>query len=51
MSFVPAENFATRSVPFYDAETQRIDTIMYKITEPQHADGLIRAASVGFRCD
>ena len=33
MSFVPAENFSTRSKPLYDAETQRIDVIMYKITE------------------
>ncbi len=47
LSFVPWENFATRSVPFYDAEQVRIDTIMYKITEPQHADGLIRAVQRG----
>ena len=47
LSFVPVENFATRSVPLYDAEQQRIDTIMYKITEPYHADGLIRAAQRG----
>ena len=39
MSFVPAEDFAARSVPLYDRETQRIDTIMYKITESRHADG------------
>ena len=47
MSFVPAENFSTRSKPFYDAETQRIDVIMYKITEGTHADGLIRAVRRG----
>ena len=47
MSFVPAEDFATRSVPLYDKETQRIDVIMYKITEPRHADGLIRAVRRG----
>ena len=47
MSFVPAENFATRSKPLYDAETQRIDVIMYKITEATHADGLIRAVKRG----
>ena len=47
LSFVPAENFATRSVPLYDAEQLRIDTVMYKITEPRHADGLIRAAQRG----
>ena len=47
LSFVPFENFATRSVPFYDAETVRIDTIMYKITEARHAEGLIRAVQRG----
>ena len=47
MSFVPAENFSTRSKPLYDAETQRIDVIMYKITEGTHADGLIRAVNRG----
>jgi regulation of enolase protein 1 (concanavalin A-like superfamily) len=47
LSFVPFENFATRSVPYYDREQVRIDTIMYKITEPSHADGLIRAAQRG----
>ena len=47
MSFVPAENFSTRSKPLYDAETQRIDVIMYKITEGTHADGLIRAVKRG----
>ena len=47
LSFVPSEDFATRSVPLYDAEQQGIDTVMYKITEPRHADGLIRAARRG----
>ena len=45
--FVPWQNFATRAVPRYDAETQRIDVIMYKITEASHADGLIRAVKRG----
>src|SRR5688500_7095335 len=47
MSFVPAENFSTRSNPLYDAESQRIDVIMYKITEGTHADGMIRAVHRG----
>ena len=47
LSFVPWQNFLTRSKPLYDAETQQIDTIMYKITEPGHADGLIRARKRG----
>jgi hypothetical protein len=45
--FVPWQNFAKRAVPRYDAETSRIDVIMYKITEPSHADGLIRAVKRG----
>jgi phosphatidylserine/phosphatidylglycerophosphate/cardiolipin synthase-like enzyme len=45
--FVPWQNFAKRAVPLYDAERTRIDVIMYKITEPSHADGLIRAAKRG----
>ena len=47
VSFVPAENFSTRSQPLYDAETQAIDVIMYKITEGTHADGMIRAVKRG----
>jgi hypothetical protein len=47
LSFVPFENFATRSVPLYDAEQVGIDSIMYKVTEARHADGLIRAAQRG----
>jgi hypothetical protein len=47
MSFVPQEDFSKRSRPLYDAETQRIDVLMYKITEPSHADGLIRAVGRG----
>jgi regulation of enolase protein 1 (concanavalin A-like superfamily) len=47
LSFVPFENFATRSVPLYDGEQVRIDTIMYKITDALHTNGLIRAAQRG----
>lgn len=47
LSFVPFENFATRSVPLYDAEQVRIDIVMYKITDAQHTDGIIRAAQRG----
>jgi regulation of enolase protein 1 (concanavalin A-like superfamily) len=49
LSFVPFENFATRSVPLYDAEPVGIDTVMYKITEARHAEGLMRAAQRGVR--
>jgi hypothetical protein len=45
--FVPWQNFATRAVPRYDAETVAIDVIMYKVTEPSHADAMIRAVKRG----
>ncbi len=47
LNFVPAQNFATRAIPLYDAETTAIDVIMYKITESSHADAMIRAARRG----
>jgi hypothetical protein len=47
LSFVPLQNFLTRSKPYYDAETRQIDVVMYKITETGHADGVIRAAKRG----
>jgi hypothetical protein len=47
LSFVPAENFLTRSKPLYDAEKSGIDVIMYKIMETGHADSLIRAVRRG----
>lgn len=47
LSFVPFEDFATRSVPLYDAEQVKIDIVMYKITEPRHAEAIIRAAKRG----
>ncbi len=49
LNFVPAQNFATRSKPRYDAETGGIDVIMYKITEATHADAMIRAVRRGVR--
>jgi HKD family nuclease len=45
--FVPWQNFASRAVPRYDAETSRIDVIMYKISENSHADAMVRAAKRG----
>ena len=47
LNFVPFENFLKRSVPLYDAEKSGIDVIMYKITEPGHADAMIRAFKRG----
>jgi phosphatidylserine/phosphatidylglycerophosphate/cardiolipin synthase-like enzyme len=47
LNFVPWEDFGKRSAPLYTAETERIDVIMYKITEATHADGLIAAVRRG----
>jgi phosphatidylserine/phosphatidylglycerophosphate/cardiolipin synthase-like enzyme len=44
---VPFQNFATRSKPLYDAETVRIDAIVYKVTDPIHTDAMIRAVARG----
>jgi phospholipase D-like protein len=47
LNFVPAQNFGSRSKPLYDAETNGIDVIMYKITDMVHADAMIRAVKRG----
>ena len=47
LNFVPAENFFNRSKPLYDAETNGIDVIIYKITDMTHADAMIRAVKRG----
>jgi phosphatidylserine/phosphatidylglycerophosphate/cardiolipin synthase-like enzyme len=47
LNFVPANNFASRSKPLYDAERTGIDVIMYKITDMIHADAMIRAVKRG----
>ena len=47
LNFVPAENFGARAKLLYDAETQAIDVIMYKITDPVAPDAMIRAVKRG----
>jgi phosphatidylserine/phosphatidylglycerophosphate/cardiolipin synthase-like enzyme len=47
LNFVPAQNFLTRVKPHYDAETSGLDVIIYKVTEPGHADAMIRAVKRG----
>ena len=41
LNFPPGESYATRAVQSYYAETQRIDAIMYRITDRRHSDALI----------
>ena len=47
LNFVPGQDFATRSVPHYNAELSRIDVLMYRITDRRHADAMIAAVARG----
>jgi phosphatidylserine/phosphatidylglycerophosphate/cardiolipin synthase-like enzyme len=47
LNFPPFQNFATRSAARYDAETQAIDSIMFRITDRRHTDAIIRAMARG----
>ena len=49
MNFVPWNNFGSRSVGRYNAETATggIDAIIYRITDSSHTEALIRAAKRG----
>jgi phosphatidylserine/phosphatidylglycerophosphate/cardiolipin synthase-like enzyme len=47
LNFPPNESFASRSVGRYNAETQRIDATIYRITDRRHTDALIAARNRG----
>jgi phosphatidylserine/phosphatidylglycerophosphate/cardiolipin synthase-like enzyme len=47
LNFPPFNNFATRSVGRYNAETTAIDAIMFRITDRRHSDALIAARGRG----
>jgi phosphatidylserine/phosphatidylglycerophosphate/cardiolipin synthase-like enzyme len=47
MNFPPSEDFAARAVKRYNAETTRIDVMMYRITDRRHTDAIIAAAQRG----
>ena len=47
LNFAPAESFFNRSKPHYDAETQRIDVIIYRITDQRHTNAMIAAKQRG----
>ena len=49
LNFVPLQNYATRLVPKYAAETRQIDIVMYRITDRRHTDALIAARQRGVR--
>jgi hypothetical protein len=47
MNFPPLEDFATRAVARYDREPQRLDAIVFRVTDARHADAMIRAVGRG----
>jgi len=49
LNFPPAESFRNRSVARYNAETEAIDVIMFRITDRAHTDAIIAAVSRGVR--
>jgi phospholipase D-like protein len=47
LNFPPAENYRTRSVNAYKAERRKIDAVMFRITDRNHADQMIAAVARG----
>jgi hypothetical protein len=43
----PDDSYTNRLLPLLDAETQGIDVVMFRITDPRPADALIRAVARG----
>ena len=47
LNFVPDQDYATRAVGQYNAETQKIDVDMFRITDQRHTNAIIKAAARG----
>ncbi|MCU1385231.1 MAG: C-terminal target protein [Acidobacteria bacterium] len=47
LNFPPGQDFANRSVPLYKNEKQKIDVIMYRITDQRHTNAIISAFARG----
>jgi phosphatidylserine/phosphatidylglycerophosphate/cardiolipin synthase-like enzyme len=47
MNFPPTQNFSARAVSRHDRETQRIDAIVFRVTDHRQADAMIRAVARG----
>src|SRR6476469_2454141 len=47
LNFPPLESYASRAVKRYNAELQKIDVIMYRITDRRHTDAMIAAHNRG----
>ncbi len=47
LNFPPAESYANRAIGRYNREAQKIDVIMYRITDRRHTDAIIAAKNRG----
>ncbi|HEY2907429.1 MAG TPA: phospholipase D-like domain-containing protein [Vicinamibacterales bacterium] len=47
LNFPPGEDFALRSVARYNAETSKIDVMMFRITDQRHTNAIIAAKERG----
>ena len=47
LNFPPFESFANRSVDHYNLERQKLDVIIYRITDQRHTNAVIRAVQRG----
>jgi hypothetical protein len=47
LNFPEAENYANRATGRYNAETRKIDVIMYRITDERHTNAIIAAQARG----
>jgi hypothetical protein len=47
LNFPPLESYANRAIGRYNKETQKIDVIMYRITDRRHTDAIIAAKDRG----
>jgi regulation of enolase protein 1 (concanavalin A-like superfamily)/HKD family nuclease len=47
LNFPPGQDYANRSVSRYNAETQKIDAMMFRITDQRHTNAIIAAKNRG----
>jgi phosphatidylserine/phosphatidylglycerophosphate/cardiolipin synthase-like enzyme len=47
MNFPPGQDYANRAVKLYNAETQKIDVMMFRVTDRRHSDAMIAAENRG----
>jgi len=47
LNFPPTDDYASRAVKLYNAETSRIDALMFRVTDRRHADAMIAAVQRG----